>query len=279
LSDIAPDVDRMNHREVDREFTGSVAQVYEHYLVPLIFEPYARDLALRLANRRPLPGKVLEIAAGTGALTRQLASLLPDTVSITATDLNQPMLDQAMSKPTTRSVEWKQADAMNLTFPDESFDAIVCQFGAMFFPDRAMAYRETRRVLRRGGCFLLSVWDRIEENEFPDVITQALARMFPDDPPRFMARTPHGYPLSAVVDDLARGGFVRLEPATISARSRAASARAAAIAFCHGTPLRSEIEQRGRLDEATEAAERELAQRFGAGEVDGKIQAHVILVE
>ncbi len=267
--------------DTDKVFAGSIPKLYETYLVPLIFEPYAVDLVHRLASRSP--ARVLEIAAGTGVVTRQLASVLLKGVSIVATDLNQPMLDEARAAGTTQPVEWRQADAMRLPFEDGAFDAVVCQFGVMFFPDKAKAFSEARRVLRPGGVYIFNAWDRIEENEFADTVTAALEPLFPGDPPRFMARVPHGYHDPSVIErDLAAGGFTkpaRIE--TVAARSRAASARVPAIAYCQGTPLRSEIEARGaaRLDEATDAAEKALARRFGAGPVDGKIQARVIAIE
>jgi len=259
-------------------FAGSIPQLYDRHLVPLIFEPYAVDIAARAAARKP--SRVLEIAAGTGAVTRELSRALPPGASIVATDLNQPMIDHAASVGTERPVEWRQADAMELPFDDGSFDLVVCQFGAMFFPDKATAFAEARRVLRPGGAFLFNVWDRIEDNEFADVVTHAVATLFPGDPPRFLARLPHGYHDKArIASDLARGGFeAEPEIATVTARSRAATAGVPAIAYCEGTPLRNEIEARdaSRLTEATDAATREIARRFGAGPVDGRIQAHVV---
>lgn len=265
----------------DKVFAGSIPRFYETYLVPLLFEPYAADLAGRLAARAP--GRVLEVAAGTGVVTRALAAGLPERAAIVATDLNQPMLDQAAALGTRRPVEWRQADAMQLPFPDGAFDAVVCQFGVMFFPDKAKAFSEAHRVLRPGGVLVFNVWDRIEENEFADVVTAALAPLFPADPPRFLARTPHGYHVPARIEqDLAGGGFVAPpEIVTLAARSRAPSPRDPAIAYCQGTPLRSEIEARdaSRLEEATEVAADALGRRFGRGDVDGKMQAHVITIE
>ena len=174
----------------DSGFVGSIPQIYERLLVPLIFEPYAADLAKRVASAAPK--RVLEVAAGTGVVTRRLAASLPDDVAIVATDLNQPMLDVAASVDMQRAVQWQRADALNLPFADAAFDVVVCQFSVMFFPDKAKAFSEARRVLRPGGTFLFNVWDRIEENEFADTVTNALEAVFPDDPPRFMARTPHG---------------------------------------------------------------------------------------
>jgi SAM-dependent methyltransferase len=265
----------------DKIFAGSVPRLYDTYLVPLIFEPYAADLANRL-KAMPL-GNVLEIAAGTGVVTRALASELPPTVHIVATDLNQAMLDQAAAVGPARAVEWRQADVMQLPFADQTFDAVVCQFGVMFFPDKVKAFCEVRRVLRPGGVFVFNVWDEIVENEFADTVTDALASLFPDDPPRFMARTPHGYhDLRVIEHDLARAGFVqppRIE--TLAARSRATSPQVPAIAYCQGTPLRNEIEARdpSRLQEATNTAAQAIAARFGPAAVDGKIQAHIIAVD
>src|SRR5688572_13421205 len=153
----------------DKVFAGSIPQFYETYLVPLIFEPYAIDLVDRLRTRAL--SRVLEIAAGTGVVTRALASSLPESTSIVATDLNQAMLDQASIVKTKRPVQWRQADAMQLPFQDATFDTVVCQFGVMFFPEKSRAFAEAHRVLRPGGILIFNVWDRIEENEFADAIT------------------------------------------------------------------------------------------------------------
>jgi len=267
--------------EVDKTFAGSIPRLYDEYLVPLIFAPYADDLARRVAAREP--SRLLEIAAGTGVVTRAMAAQLPASVTIVATDLNQAMIDTAAQIGTDRPVEWRQADAMQLPFADAEFDTVVCQFGVMFFPDKGGGFAEVRRVLKPGGAFLFNVWDRIEDNEIPDELTRAVAALFPDDPPRFLARTPHGYhDRSLIAADLRRGGFVA-QPVfdTVAVRSRAPSARDAAIAFCQGTPLRNEIEARdaSRLGEATEVAADAIARRFGPGPVEGKIQAHVVTVE
>lgn len=266
---------------IDTAFVGSVPQLYEHYMVPLFFEPYAPDLALRTVQRHP--SHVLEIAAGTGVVTRHLAKSLPAGVTIVATDLNQMMLDKAAAEGTARPVEWRQADALNLPFSDESFDVVVCQFGAMFFPDKARAFAEARRVLRSGGRFIFNVWDQIDHNDFAATVTEELATIFPDDPPRFLARTPHGYhDPSVIAQDLAQGGFTRPpQVTTISARSRADSPRIPAVAYCQGSPLRGEIEARGpsRLSEATDRAASAIARLFGSEAVDGKIQAHIVTID
>ncbi len=268
----------MNPSNGDRVFSGSIAQLYEQYLVPLIFDPYARDMTRRLTALRP--SAVLEIAAGTGVVTRHMATQLPADVSIVATDLNQPMLDHAMTLGTSRAVTWQQADAMSLPFVDGAFDAVVCQFGAMFFRDKAAAFAEARRVLRPGGTFLFSVWDRIEDNEFADCVTVAMAGLFPSDPPRFLARLPHGhYDQAMIAGALDNGGFTR--PGvfnTVTEQSAADSARTVATAYCQGTPLRNEIDARNGsiLAEATDVADAALRKRFGVGEVTGKIQAVVV---
>jgi SAM-dependent methyltransferase len=265
----------------DSVFAGSIPSLYQSHLVPLIFEPYAADLAERLQPRSP--SRILEVAAGTGVATRAMARLLPPTASIVATDLNQAMLDQAAATGTARPVTWRQADALQLPFPDDAFDAVVCQFGVMFFPDKPGAFSEARRVLRRGGVFLFSVWDRIGKNEFADTVTTALEVLYPQDPPSFMVRTPHGYhDRAAIAADLAAAGFGQQPTCeTVAKRSKAASARGPAIAYCQGTPLRAEIEARdaGGLEGATMAAARAIEQKFGSGPVDGKIQAYIVTAE
>ncbi len=260
----------------DKVFAGSIPEFYDRLMVPLIFEPYADDLAARLAKTGA--GQILEIAAGTGVVTRAIAARLP-AAQIVATDLNQPMLDFAKGRQRGGKVSWKQADAMALPFAEQSFDAAACQFGAMFFPDKVQAYREARRVLKPGGTYLFNVWDEISANEFADVVTQTLATLFPKDPPRFLARTPHGYhDVDRIRGELKSAGFASVTIDAVEARSKAASPRDPALAYCQGTPLRNEIEARdvSRLEEATSQAAAAIARRFGNGPVDGRIRAYVI---
>ena len=262
----------------DKVFAGSIPELYDRLMVPLIFEPYANDLAAMVTKAGP--ERVLEVAAGTGVVTRALAARLPVQMRLVATDLNPPMLAYARTRLSSDArIEWRQADALALPFEDGSFDAVVCQFGAMFFPDRVQGYREARRVLKPGGRYVFNVWDRIAENDFADVVTQALAEVFPDDPPRFLARTPHGYhDVARIREELGAAGFTDVSINAVEHRSKAASPRDPAIAYCQGTPLRNEIEARdaSRLSEATDRAAEAMAQRFGRGAVDGRIRALVI---
>jgi SAM-dependent methyltransferase len=263
----------------DRHFAGPIPRIYDRLLVPMLFTPYALQVAARIDGRKA--SAVLEIAAGTGAVTRALADRLPSTTAIVATDLNQAMLDEAARIGTKRPVVWQRVDALELPFDDQSFDAVVCQFGVMFFPDRVRAYAQVRRVLQAGGVFVFNAWNRIETNDFPNVVQSALIDLYPDDPPRFMARVPHGYFDAQIIrEDLTRAGFsAHADITTVSATSHGVSARAVAEAFCQGTPLRTEIEARGpdELVRATEAAEAALVQRFGAGPLEGALSA--LLVE
>jgi SAM-dependent methyltransferase len=224
---------------------------------------------------------VLEVAAGTGVVTRAMDAVLPASATIIATDLNPAMLAQASSAGTRRGVEFRPADAMQLPFEDHSFDLVVCQFGVMFFPDKAKALAEARRVLRPGGALMFTAWDRIDHNELAAVVTSALGEFFPDDPPNFLARTPYAYFDHAMIAaDVAAGGFsAKPDITTVPARSVAKAASDAAVGYCHGTPLRGEIEARGALEHATDAVEKMIEQRFGAGRIDARIQAHVVTVE
>jgi ubiquinone/menaquinone biosynthesis C-methylase UbiE len=268
----------------DSVFTGSIPALYDRYLADLLFRPYAADLAARLGDLAA--GAVLEVAAGTGLVTEALASALPAAIAITATDLNQAMIDFAAAKPWaagSQRVAWRQANAMALPFADASFDAVVCQFGVMFFPDRVAAHRETRRVLKPSGRFVFAVWDAIEHSPVEAVVLEAVARRYPTDPPQFLARTPHGYhDVARIRADLAAAGFTQIAIATVTKPSRAASARDAAIGLCQGTPLRAEIEARdppgsggGGLAAATDAAAAAVATRFGPGPIEVSTRAHV----
>lgn len=264
---------------LDKDFVGSIPEFYDTYLVPLIFQPYANDLAQRIANCAP--GSILETAAGSGVLPRALARLLDPETRYIATDLNQPMLDHAAQKQGAGGpvVEFAAADALDLQFADQSFDIVTCQFGVMFFPDRARGYREAKRVLKPHGQFIFNVWDRIEENVFADIVTQAAAELFPSDPPRFLPRTPHGYhDVESITQDLREAGFDYVSIETIEDISSAPSARHPAVAYCQGTPLRNEIEARNpdRLEDVTRLATDRIAARFGHGQVEAKIRGHVI---
>jgi SAM-dependent methyltransferase len=264
----------------DAAFTGSVPKLYETHLVPLIFEPYAQDLATRLKPLRPT--RVLEVAAGTGVVTRALSAALPEA-AIVATDLNQAMLDQAAAIGTQRAVDFRTADAQQLPFTDGVFDVVVCQFGVMFFPDKRKAFAEARRVLKPGGFYVFNAWDRLAVNEFAQVVHEVAAAAFPQDPPGFLGRTPYAYHDTAAIGrELAAAGFARpAEFDTVTARSKAASASGPAIGYVQGTPLRGEIEARdaARLQPVTDAATAAIAQRFGAGPVDARIQAIVVTVQ
>ncbi|MBR0671895.1 class I SAM-dependent methyltransferase [Neoroseomonas soli] len=261
----------------DAVFAGSVPANYDRYMGPLFFEPFARDVARRLSDLRA--GALLETAAGTGIVTAALAAALPQAVTITATDLNQPMLDHAMAKPGMERVSFRQADAQGLPYADASFDAVVCQFGAMFFPDRVAAYREARRVLRPAGRFLFSIWDSVAHAPVARLALDALSRRFRRADAWFLERTPHGHFDPEVIRrDLRAAGWEAVRVETVTGIGRAASARSAAIALCQGTPMRAEIEAFGpdALSIATDAAAAEIAAQFGDGPFEAPSRALVM---
>ncbi|MCX5479713.1 methyltransferase domain-containing protein [Kaistia geumhonensis] len=263
-----PDIERP-------QFGGNVAEVYDSNLVPLIFEFYAARLAERIVESNPR--RVLEIAAGTGAATRAIAAVLGPGSTILATDLSQPMLDRAaVRQGSDPRVTFQQADAMSLPFADRSFDAAVCQFGVMFFPDKIAAHRETRRVLEPGARYILDAWDRIEDNTLALACSEALAGLFPDDPPDFMRRIPHAYfDPKTITHDLEAAGFSGVSVTRVASICRAASASQAALAYCQGTPMRGEIETRrpGHLDDVTGVVSAALERRFGTGMIEAPMSA------
>jgi ubiquinone/menaquinone biosynthesis C-methylase UbiE len=260
----------------DTVFAGSIPAIYDRYMVPLIFRPYAELVAERAKAFSPL--RILETAAGTGVVTEALHRALPDA-EIVATDLNQPMLDEAARKVSAARVSFRQADALNLPFEDSSFDLAVCQFGVMFFPDKVAANAEARRVLRNGGHYLLVIWDGIDRNLATKAAGGAVAKLFPEDSGAFYERIPFRYHDRELIEsDLRAAGFAEIAFETVELRSRVASALDAAIGLTQGTPMRSEIEKRGpdALAAATEAAEHALRQFEGPDGFDAPMSAHVV---
>ena len=264
--------------EGDKAFTGSIPEIYDSHLVPLIFEQYAADLAVRTASLKP--DAVLEIAAGSGVVARAVAPELVAGTRHVVSDLNAPMLGRAASvQPQPGPIEWLPADALDLPLENDTFDLVLCQFGCMFFPDRIASYREARRVLKPGGSFVFNMWDRIEENDFANAVTNALAEMYPSDPPQFLRRTPHGHYDTAVYrEELEAAGFDEITIEPLDAISSAENPAIPAVAYCQGTPLRNEIEALDPvgLVTATDVAATAIASYFGAGPVEGRIRAFVI---
>jgi SAM-dependent methyltransferase len=262
----------------DTAFTGSVPELYTRYVGPMFFEPYAAELAARLSGMTS--GRLLETACGTGILTRAIGAALPRTVEITATDLNEQMLDFAKRQPGGEGVHWRQADAQELPFPNGTFDAVVCQFGVMlFFPDKPKAYREVFRVLKPGGRFLFSVWDRLETNELSHIVHVAVEGVFPADPPRFMERTPMGYhDIATIRAELAGAGFAETTVDTRKLLSRTPVAQHPALGLIQGSPLGAEIAARdpSGLDRAVVAATLAITERFGRGPIEASMQAHIV---
>ena len=264
----------------DAAFAGSIPALYDRHLGPLLFEPYAEYVARRVAQRPSCA--LLETAAGTGIVTQALGRHLPAAVRLVATDLNQAMLDFAATKPGMARAELRQADATALPFDADSFETVVCQFGVMFFPDRVAGYREARRVLKPGGRACFSLWDSLAHNAIPRCVNEAMARHLPADPPRFLARTPHGHHDQATIrSELAQAGFDHVVIETVTLASRTASHRDPAIGFCQGSPMRAEIEARAPqgLSAATEAAAAALAAEFGSGPIEATMQALIVTAE
>ena len=261
----------------DTTFAGSIPIIYEQYLGSLLFEPYAQDMAARL--RDLAQGRVLEVAAGTGIVTRALAKTLPTDVEIVATDLNQAMLDVAAKRLQAPNVAWRQADAQHLPFEDASFDAVVCQFGVMFFPDKLSAYREALRILKPGGRYVFSAWNSLDRNEVTRFVSDTVGKLFPGDPPRFFERVPHGYSdPDRIRGEVQQAGFENVEIDIVEKVSEAASPHDPAMGLCQGTPLRAEIEARapGRLEEITAKAVDALRARFGSSAVRNPMSALVV---
>ena len=225
------------------QFTGNVPERYDRYLVPLLFEPYAKDLVARVPQRAGL--RVLELAAGTGAVTRPLRETLPADATLVATDLNEAMIAYGREAVGMPGIDWRVADAQQLPFEDGSFDAVVCQFGVMFLPDKVQGFREARRVLSPGGLLLANVWHTRDENPVAQLVQELLNERFPDDPPRFLD-TPYGYgDHDRLRADLAAAGWENIQLDVVRTTGRSPSAKDAALGYLTGTPLSFELAERG----------------------------------
>lgn len=256
-------------------FAGAIPENYDRYLGPVIFEPYAEDLVSRLKGKKF--ERVLEIACGTGIVTRRLRDTLPATTEIVATDLNPDMFEFAKRKFEKReNIRWQQADACALPFADSSFDAVICQFGFMFVPDKAAAMREAYRVLNRNGLFHFNVWDSFDANPFADIANTTIASFFDRDPPKFY-QIPFSLHDSGQVRELLRNaGFEKIEPFVETKPCRANSAREFATGLVRGNPVGAEAEERG-VDpkKLIEAVAKQLAEGFGAAPFESTMQAIV----
>jgi ubiquinone/menaquinone biosynthesis C-methylase UbiE len=256
----------------DRTWAGPMPELYDRCLGPVLFEPFAADLARRVAALAP--GAVLELAAGTGRLTANLRAAMAGA-RIVATDLNPAMVELGAAR--VPDVSWEPADALALPFDDDAFDLVACQFGVMFFPDRSAGYRQVRRVLRPGGHFVFNTWNDVAANDYAAALVEALTATCPHDPPTFVTRVPHGYHDLAQIDaDLAAAGLAVVEAETLTVSARAASVRELAQGFCLGTPLRGELEARGELAALTDAVTEHMVGQLGEGPVERPLTAQVV---
>ena len=255
-------------------FVGDIPENYDRYLGPVLFQPYAADLVARLDS----PENVLELACGTGIVTRQLRKRLTLGAKIVATDLNEAMLSYAKQKfESSETIEWKQADATDLPFADQSFDAVLCQFGVMFFPDKEQAAREVFRVLKPGGIFLFNVWDAIEENDLPHIAHTIISRFFDDNPPNFY-EIPFSFHDSEKIESvLAQAGFRNIECSIVSMTAEAASASELTRGLVHGNPVIAAIRERdeSQIPEIENAIASQVAAQCGDAPVRARMRAVV----
>jgi ubiquinone/menaquinone biosynthesis C-methylase UbiE len=259
-------------------FVGAIPENYDRGLGPLIFLDYADDIARRAAAHRP--GRVLEIAAGTGIVSRRLRDLLPAATTLTASDLNPPMLEWAARKfKQGEWIEFRQADAMALPFADAAFDAIVCQFGVMFYPDKDKSYREAMRVLAPGGRYHFSVWDAHRHNACGRITHETVAGLFPADPPGFF-KVPYGYHrIDPIKDALEAAGFGAITASVVSQEKEIPDAAAFARGFVFGSPLFEQIRERGGVSPEAVHAKLTDAFRREFGADPGRMRLQAIVFE
>jgi len=257
-------------------FIGSIPENYDQYLGPLIFEEYAIDLARQVSV--PAGGTVLETAAGTGIATRHLRNVLPQDVKIVVTDLNESMLEYAKRKFNAHhNLEFQPADATDLSFPPAFFDAVVCQFSLMFFPDKQAALKEVVRVLKPEGVFIFNIWDSYEHNHLIQTVNETLIRLFPENPPPFFD-VPYGYcQIDEVKHLLGQVGFGDIEIAVLPRDSLCETARQVALGYILGTPVCIQIAERGgvEVEKVVDFVEDVIYETYGRSSIKAKMQAIV----
>jgi ubiquinone/menaquinone biosynthesis C-methylase UbiE len=258
------------------QFVGGVPDFYDRFLVPVVFNPYAIDLAARLS--RVAGHDVLEIACGTGILTEQLRKTLPRETRLVATDLNQGMVDVAQRRLPDSTVTWKVADGAALPFEDGSFDVVVCQFGIMFFPDKLAGMREARRVLRGSGRYVFNVWDGFDANPFGLIAHKTIASFFPNDPPRFYQTPFSFFDESAIRGLLREAGFRSAAIEWVSKNTVSPTARDFAAGLVRGNPVILVIEERGTVpvEEVITGVEKALVNEGGDRPFQSTTRAMVV---
>ena len=254
-------------KTINISFSGAIPANYDEYLGPMFFEPYAIEVGKRIAALRP--SSVLELACGTGRATKYLVDACAPGGKVTATDINPAMIDEARRKVPSDRVEWNTVDAMTLPYADSSFDALVCQFGIMFVPDRVQAYSEAHRVLKSGGTLLVSSWDGLEFNPIPQIAEKLLHEYFPNDTPQFYT-IPFAYNDKSVMrSELMQAGFSDITIERVNLEGTNRSVEAAAIGLLEGNPVNGEILARdpNALSVLKQRLGHDIAARFGQGEI------------
>jgi ubiquinone/menaquinone biosynthesis C-methylase UbiE len=258
-------------------FSGSIPAAYDRYLGPVLFQPYAEDLAARLPINKT--SSLLELACGTGILTRVLRTYVPPRVKLIATDLNEPMFRQASAKfGKGESVRWLEADACDLPFDNRKFDAVVCQFGIMFVPDKALAAREAYRVLKCDGVFLFNVWDAMKHNKLGELAHRTITSYFKKDPPTFY-QVPFSYHnRSEIRRVLKQAGFREIKTQVIAKIGKAKRAEHVARGLVEGNPVAVAIAKRdpSLLPVITNALAAAISRRFGKQSIRAPMRAIVV---
>lgn len=256
-------------------FTGNVPQHYETYLGPLFFEPYAVDIAARIEKARHQT--ILELACGTGRVTKHLLAKLPAQGRLVATDLNEAMLTVAREKVQDDRIQWQAADAQALPYGDDTFDLAVCQYGVMFFPDKDKAFKEAARVLKSGGTFLFNAWDHLRHNALAQAAREVTEELFPDEPPTFLEKGPYSLFDKAAIERLTEAaGFIETGIETVSLIGIAATAGDAVNGIIDGTPISGFLHERGAdVPAVKEKLRSRLQSRYGNINISLPMQAFV----
>ncbi len=261
---------------VTTAFAGSVPTNYDQYLGPVLFEPYAVDLVKRIDTTSY--HNVLELACGTGRVTKHLASMLPVDGSLIASDLNSDMLNVARNILPGERIKWMEIDAQDLPFGDEGFDHVICQFGVMFFPDKMKAFTESYRVLQPDGRLLFNVWDSLEFNPRSAIIKQVMEEIMGSEAPDFLSKGPYSYyNKNEITTSLRNAGFKNIQLEAVQKTAYYAFADDLIKGFVDGSPLNSYLVQQSPSlqKEIKDKLKQAIVSQFGETQIISPMQAIV----
>jgi ubiquinone/menaquinone biosynthesis C-methylase UbiE len=244
-------------------FSGSIPEHYDRVLGPMFFEPYAIEVSQRIDPSSV--NTVLEIGSGTGRVTAHLRNVISSATKLIGSDISEDMLAVAKEKLKGLDIDWRIIDAQDLPFDDDSIDVIVGCFCYMFVPDKHKAFAEAHRVLRPGGMFIFSTWDKLELNGASYTYRKIVKKLFEDSLPESYNLPFSMNDQNAIKGMLKETGFSKIKVERVDKDSISQTAGEAANGLARGGSIYNEIMMHdpSLVEEIIKELEKELSEKFG----------------